>query len=134
MKTFRLPRNYWLGFWIMIGAYTVIRFVFYEPILPVPRWITQYRQVIRWMNMTAVFVVGILVIRTMQERWLLLVWNWVHLLLMGYLGLAALYEYFIAPMPYGIRGSAAPIIEFLIAPVFYMGLGLLYAVVKRERQ
>jgi hypothetical protein len=47
--------------------------------------------------------------------------------MIGYLLLAAAYEYLIAPLPYGIRGSVAPIVEFLISPIIYMAMGLLYA-------
>lgn len=110
----------------MVIAYSVIRFFFYEPLFPVPGWVHEYRQVVRWVNMTFVYVLGILVIRTMSESWLLFTWNLVHIVLISYLILAAAYDYFIAPMPYGIRGSAAPIIEFLISPVFYVVIGLVY--------
>ena len=132
MFRIKLPKHYWLGFWIMILAYTLVRLFFYEPVVPMPSWVHQQRQLIRWINITFVYVVGIFVIRTMEERWLLYLWNLVHVLLIVYLLAAAAYEYFIAPMPYGIRGSAAPIIEFLISPVYYMALGLLYAVTHKE--
>jgi hypothetical protein len=69
----------------------------------------------------------------MKETWMMFLWNLVHILLIAYLGLAEGYEIFIAPMAYGIRSSAAPIIEFLISPVFYMALGLLYAGLHREQ-
>ena len=131
MFRIHLPKNFWIGFWIMVLAYTIVRLFFYEPVVSMPAWVHQNRQLIRWMNVTFVYVVGIFVIRTMEERWLLYLWNLVHLLLIGYLFLASAYEYFIAPMPYGVRGSAAPIIEFLISPVFYIALGVLYHAQKR---
>lgn len=133
MFRIKLPRNYWLGFWIMILAYSIVRLFFYEPVFRMPDWVHGNRQLIRWINITFVYVLGIFVIRTMRERWMLYLWNLVHVLLIAYLLLAAAYEYFIAPMPYGIRGSAAPIIEFLISPVYYMALGLLHAFAHKEQ-
>lgn len=111
----------------MLLAYSLVQFSFNFPIIPVPVWLKHNRQLFRWVNMSFVYVIGIFVIRKMTPAWLLFSWNIVHIVLMGYLMLAAAYEYFIAPMPYGIRGSAAPIIEFLISPVFYVAMGLLYS-------
>ena len=126
----RLPKNYWIGFLILALAYTLVQFLFYHPIIPVVRGLLQYKQTVRWFNITFVYVVGILVIRTMHVSWLMFIWNIVHVVMIGYLLLAAAYEYLIAPLPYGIRGSVAPIVEFLISPIIYMAMGLLYAGVK----
>jgi hypothetical protein len=62
---------------------------------------------------------------------MLFLWNLIHLALLIYLLLAAAYEWALAPLPYGIRGSVAPIIEFLISPVYYIGLGVLYLYLNR---
>jgi hypothetical protein len=123
----RLPKNYWIGFLILALAYTLVQFLFYHPVIPVLRSLLKYKQSVRWFNITFVYVVGIMVIRTMHVNWLLFIWNIVHVVMIGYLLLAAAYEYLIAPLPYGIRGSVAPIVEFLISPIIYMAMGLLYA-------
>ncbi|HMO32056.1 MAG TPA: hypothetical protein PKE07_03570 [Lacibacter sp.] len=131
MPTTRLPDRYWTGLLVLVLAYSLIRLFVYEPFVPLAPWVKTYRQELRWVNITLVYLVGIVVIRRLQVGWMLFLWNLVHLALIGYLVGAALYERFVAPMPYGIRGSAAPLIEFLISPVYYMALGLLYAVVPR---
>ena len=126
MQKINLPRKYWVGLVVMLIAYTVIQFSYNFPIIHVPNWLRSNRQLFRWVNISFVYLVGIVVIRRMEPFWLLFVWNVIHIVLMGYLAIAAAYEYFIAPMPYGVRGSAAPIIEFLISPVFYVVIGLVY--------
>lgn len=122
----QLPKRYWWGMLLLAGLYTLIRLTAYEPVYGQPDWLQINRQLLRWINMVVVFLAGYWVLRPLEPRWMLLLWNGVHLLLMGYLAAAAAWEYWVAPMPYGIRGSAAPIIEFLISPVYYMALGVLY--------
>ena len=129
-----LPKYFWSGFWIMILAYTLVRLFFYEPVVAMPHWVHTKRQLIRWINISFVYVVGIWVIRRMRIGWMLVLWNWVHIALLAYLLLAAAYEWGIAPLPYGIRSSVAPIIEFLISPVYYIGLGVLYLYLNRLKQ
>lgn len=84
----------------------------------------------RWMAIGLVYVVGWLVIKHTGVVWLLAIWHFIHLSLVGYLFLIAVYEYTIAPVPYGIRASVAPVIEFLISPVLYFAAGLVYAIGK----
>lgn len=116
----------------MAVAYTAVQFLLDKSYFSSSSLPVDPRQFIRWINILLIYIVGILVIRTMHPPWLLFTWNLIHIVLIGYLFLAAAYEQFIAPLPYGIRGSAAPIIEFLISPVFYMGMGLLYSVAERK--
>jgi hypothetical protein len=117
----------------MLIGYTLIRMFFYDGVLPAPLWLKEQRQLVRWGNIMFIYIIGILLIRKMDEAWMLWAWNVVHLLLLGYLLIAAFYEFLIAPLPYGLRASIAPIIEFLISPAYYVGLGLLYAFVKKGK-
>jgi hypothetical protein len=127
MLKLKLPRNYWMGLLIMTAAYTAVQFLFNNPYLSSSDIPVDPRQIIRWVNILLIYITGILVIRKMKPGWLLFTWNLVHIVLIAYLFLAVVYEQFVAPLPYGIRGSAAPIIEFLISPVFYMAMGLIYS-------
>ena len=127
----RLPKHFWSGFWIMVLAYSLVRLFFYEPVVSMPRWVYEQRQLFRWINISFVYVVGIFVVRRMMVGWMLFLWNLIHLALLIYLLMAAAYEWAVAPLPYGIRGSVAPIIEFLISPVYYIGLGVLYLYLNR---
>ena len=117
----------------MLIGYTLIRMFFYDGVLPAPLWLKEQRQLVRWGNIFIIYVVGILIIRKMDESWMLWAWNAVHVVLMLYLIFAAAYEYLIAPLPYGLRASVAPIIEFLISPAYYVGLALLYAFVQKNK-
>ena len=127
-----LPKHFWLGFWVMLIGYTLIRMFFYDGVLPAPHWLKEQRQLVRWGNIFIIYVVGIFIIRKMDEACMLWAWNAVHIILMVYLLLAAVYEYLIAPLPYGLRASVAPIIEFLISPAYYVGLAILYAFVHKK--
>jgi hypothetical protein len=128
-----LPKHFWFGFWVMLIGYTLIRMFFYDGVLPAPHWLKEQRQLVRWGNIFIIYIVGILIIRKMDESWMLWAWNAVHVVLMLYLIFAAAYEYLIAPLPYGLRASVAPIIEFLISPAYYVGLALLYAFVQKNK-
>jgi hypothetical protein len=130
----RLPKHFWSGFWIMVLAYSLVRLFFYEPVVSMPRWVHEQRQLFRWINISFVYVVGIFVVRRMRVGWMLFLWNLIHLALLIYLLMAAAYEWAVAPLPYGIRGSVAPIIEFLISPVYYIGLGVLYLYFNRTHK
>ena len=130
----KLPKHFWSGFWVMVIAYSLVRLFFYEPVVRMPAWVYQQRQLFRWINISFVYVVGIFVVGRMKVGWMLFLWNLVHLALMGYLLLAAVYEWGIGSLPYGIRGSVAPIIEFLISPVYYIGLGVLYMYIDSREQ
>lgn len=77
-----------------------------------------------------VYLVGWLVIKNTGVAWLQAIWHFIHLSMVGYLILIAVYEFTIAPVPYGIRASVAPVVEFLISPVLYFGAGLVYVIVK----
>jgi hypothetical protein len=130
----RLPKHFWSGFWIMVLAYSLVRLFFYEPVVSMPRCVYEQRQLFRWINISFVYVVGIFVVRRMRVGWMLFLWNLIHLALLIYLLMAAAYEWAVAPLPYGIRGSVAPIIEFLISPVYYIGLGVLYLYFNRTHK
>jgi hypothetical protein len=130
----KLPKHFWIGFWVMLVAYTLIRMFFYDGVLPAPQWLKEQRQLVRWGNITLIYVIGIVIVRKMEEEWLLWAWNAVHLLVMLYLMLLAAYEHLIGDLHYGLRASVAPIIEFLISPAYFVCLGLLYAFVKGSRK
>jgi hypothetical protein len=75
---------------------------------------------------------GAVVLRKTGEAWLKYVWHLIHLLLIFYLLLIAFVEYFILPVPYGIRASVAPVVEFLVSPLLYMGAGVVYVSIHRQ--
>jgi hypothetical protein len=131
MKRLQLPPDYWRGMLLMVLVYTLVQLLFYHPPFALPAWVQTYRQVFRWVTITIVYVTGIYVLKNSSEAWLLYLWNLVHLVVIGYLLLLAAYEYLIAPVPYGLRASVEPIVEFLVSPIIYIGMGILYAGIKK---
>jgi|GEM_PF-1112475 len=122
----RFPKNYWAGLLVVLAVYTFVQLLFYHPLFTAPEFFKSFRQPLRWLTITIVYVTGVQVLKRTEEDWLKFIWHFIHLLLIFYLLLIAFVEYFIMPVPYGIRASVAPIIEFLISPLLYMGLGVVF--------
>jgi hypothetical protein len=124
------PKKYWKGLVFVLLAYTVVQLISYQSFFRLPAFIQQNKQLMRWMAIAIVYLVGCLVLKGTGVVWLLGLWHMIHLSLVGYLFFIGIYEYTIAPVPYGIRASVAPVVEFLISPLLYFAAGLVFAVVK----
>lgn len=124
------PSHFWKGLFFVLLAYSAVQLMSYQSFFQLPAVIQQNKQLMRWMAIGLVYLVGCLVIKNTGVAWLLAIWHFIHLSLVGYLFLIAVYEYTIAPVPYGIRASVAPVVEFLISPVLYFAAGLVYAIGK----
>jgi hypothetical protein len=124
------PRQFWKGLVFILLAYTVVQLISYQSFLRLPTIIQENKQLMRWMAIALVYSVGCLVLKANGVAWLLSIWHLIHLSLVGYLFLIGIYEYTIAPVPYGIRSSVAPVVEFLISPLLYFAAGLVYAMSK----
>ncbi len=133
MKRLQLPPDYWRGMLIMVLVYTLVQLLFFHPPVQLPAWVHTYRQLIRWLTITIVYITGIYVLKNSKEAWLLYLWNLVHIVAIGYLAVLGVYEYLIAPVSYGLRASVEPIVEFLVSPIIYVGMGILYAGVHRNQ-
>lgn len=121
------PKHFWMGLVFILLTYTFIQLM-YSPFFPTTIFgPIKTRQLFRWSTIGIVYVVGSVVLRWTAVRWLIQIWHLIHLSLITYLVLVAGWEYLISPVPYGIRSSVSPIIEFLISPILYLGSGLLYA-------
>jgi uncharacterized membrane protein YwzB len=124
------PRQYWKGLVFVLLAYTVVQLISYQSFFRLPAIIQENRQLMRWMAIAVVYLVGCFVLKGTGVAWLLGIWHVIHLSLVGYLFLIGIYEYTVAPVPYGIRASVAPVVEFLISPLLYFAAGLVFAVVR----
>jgi hypothetical protein len=127
------PQNFWKGFIVIIIAYTIVQLFFNDIIAYLPLPFKINRQFARWLTIFFIYVTGTRVLKSTKEAWMLAIWHIIHLGLIGFLMFIAFYEYFIAPVTYGIRASVAPIIEFLISPVLYMSAGLIYKAILKNR-
>ena len=124
------PKQYWKGLAFVLLAYSVVQLISYQSFFRLPAIILENKQLMRWMAIALVYMVGCLVLKGTGVAWLQAIWNLIHLSLVGYLFLIGMYEYTIAPVPYGIRASVAPVVEFLISPLLYFAAGLVYALGK----
>lgn len=124
------PWQYWKGLVFVLLAYTGVQLISYQSFFRLPVIIQENRQLMRWIAIAVVYLVGWMVLKGTGVAWLLGIWHVIHLSLVGYLFFVGLYEYAIAPVPYGIRASVAPVVEFLISPLLYFAAGLVFAVVK----
>lgn len=127
------PENYWKGLIIIFIAYTLVQLLFYHPLIQLPQFVKTNRQLLRWVTITIVYITGVIVLKRTNEDWLKFVWHLIHLVLIFYLLLIAFVEICITPVSYGIRASVAPIIEFLISPLLYLGAGVVYMSLKKEK-
>jgi hypothetical protein len=130
MKNIYFPKNFWKGLLMILLAYSIIHLL---PYLNLPKFYifsTAMRQPMRWITISIVYLVGVRVLKSTNELWLLTFWHFVHISLITYLLIVAFFEYFVSAVPYGIRASVAPIIEFLISPVLYLCAGLIYHAVQ----
>jgi len=127
------PQNFWKGFVVIIIAYSIVQLFFNDIIAYLPLPFKINRQFARWLTIFFIYVIGTRVLKSTKESWMLAIWHIIHLGLIGFLMFIAFYEYFIAPVTYGIRASVAPIIEFLISPVLYMSAGLIYKAILKNR-
>lgn len=127
------PDNYWKGLIIILLAYTLVQLSFYLPLIQLPQFVKTNRQFLRWVTITIVYITGVLVLKRTNEDWLIFVWHLIHLVLIFYLLLIAFVEICITPVPYGIRASVAPIVEFLISPLLYLGAGVVYMSLQKKQ-
>jgi len=133
MQGFYFPKNFWKGLLMILLAYTIVQLLVYQHLFNLDHYIAAMRQPIRWLTITFVYLVGVRVLKSTNELWLLTFWHIVHVSLIAYLIIVAFFEYFITAVPYGIRASVAPIVEFLISPVLYMCAGLIFHTVQSNK-
>lgn len=129
----RFPKNYWKGLILVLLAYTTVQLLIARPDIEIPGYPGLFRQLFRWFTIALVYVTGGFVLKQTGIGWLASIWHLVHLTLIGYLAIVTAFEYLIAPVSYGIRASVAPIVEFLISPVLYLGSGLVYAIYMQDK-
>jgi hypothetical protein len=129
----KFPNNYWKGLVLILLAYSTIQLLLSRPDVEIPGFPGLFRQLFRWFTIALVYLTGGFVLHRTGITWLTGIWHLVHVTLIAYLGLVTCWEYLVAPVAYGIRASVAPIVEFLISPVLYLGAGLVYAIYMQDK-
>lgn len=128
----KFPKGFWKGLAIIFLVYTLLQLMMHHPFFGQLHINGIYKQVVRWVNIFIVYLIGALVLQQSEVKWMSAIWHLIHLVLIGYLFSIAGWEYLVSPIPYGLRASVAPIVEFLISPVLYLGSGVLYYSLSRQ--
>ena len=126
MNTENYPRNYWKGFIALFLAYSLLQLFYYLPTTILPNFLKRWPLSPLWIMLVSVYVMGALILRGTDIRWLAIIWHIVHITLATFALTLLAYGRFIGPLPLGLGTSFRPIIEFLISPIPYMAIGLLY--------
>lgn len=134
MQNIYFPKNFWKGLLMILLAYSFIHLLPYLGLNNFYKFNAVMRQPMRWLTITLIYLVGVRVLKSTNELWLLTFWHVVHVSLITYLIIVAFFEYFVSAVPYGIRASVAPIVEFLISPILYLCAGLIYHAVQVNKQ
>lgn len=125
-RTGSYPRHYWTGFIMLLLAYTALQFVYYLPAGLLPKMIRRSGLSPLWFLLVIVYVAGSVILRQTRVAWLNAIWHLVHITLITF-SLAVLgYARLAGSVPIGVSAAVRPIMEFLISPILYLAMGLLY--------
>ena len=131
MPSSSFPKDFWKSLIGLLVLYTLLQLIYFIPESSFPEAVRRIRLSPLWFLLAVVYAAGWLVIRQWEVSWLLMIWHVVHISLAGYALATLAYMRFIGPVPNGIATSIRPIVEFLISPVLYLALGLLYRTTRR---
>lgn len=126
MNTGRYPNGFWKGLLILLPVYTLLQLLYYLPEASLPRFIGSLVLSPVWLTLPFAYVLGWMLMRRWDAAWVVAVWHMVHFALVGFAMCVLFYGRFIGPVPRGIADSIQPVVGFLISPILYLGLGLLY--------
>jgi hypothetical protein len=126
MRSGTYPRNYWKGFAALLLAYTLLQLVYYVPEAMMPEVVKKTTFSPIWLLLVVVYAAGGWILSKTGVGWMRALWHIVHISLIAFAMLVLAYGRLIGPVPYGIAASVRPILEFLISPVLYLAVGLLY--------
>lgn len=126
MELTRPVRGYWEGLAWVLGAYVLIQFMY-----RIPRYAWESKSSVYliapfWYLLSVVYLWIGERLRRLDVRWVYAVWHILHILLIGCnVGILG-YRKIAGELPYVFTSTARGITEFLISPVLYITLGLLY--------
>ena len=123
--------HFWKGLAALLLMYTMLQLVYYLPSSALPGWFRKTALSPLWILLAVVYATGWWILGQAGVPWLIGIWHFVHIALAGFALAILAYGYFIGPAPQGLAASVRPIVEFLISPVTYLGLGLLYRSTRR---
>jgi hypothetical protein len=117
---------YWKGSGWVLGGYVLLQLAYRIPRETWPDIVRDHAIPPFWLLLSVVYLWVGGRLRRLDAGWVRAVWHVLHILLFvcvaGMLG----YRRYIGDIPYGMTSTAKTITEFLISPVLYITLGLLY--------
>lgn len=125
------PKKYWNDLGVLLVIYSMMQLVYYIPKSALPETVQILRISPLWLLLLIVFLTGSRIVKKWNVPWLLLVWQAVHIVLIGLLMIKVAYVSFIGPIPIGIVSIYKSVMEFLISPLLYLGIGLIHRSIKQ---
>jgi hypothetical protein len=125
-RTGSYPRHYWTGLTLLLLAYTALQFVYYLPASSLPKIIKKSGLSPLWFLLVVVYVAGSVILRQTRVAWLNAIWHLVHISLITFALAVLVYGRLAGSVPIGVSAAVRPILEFLISPILYLAMGLLY--------
>jgi len=125
-RTGSYPRHYWTGLMLLLLAYTALQFVYYLPASSLPKIIKKSGLSPLWFLLVIVYVAGSVILRQTRVAWLNAIWHLVHISLITFALAVLVYGRLAGSVPIGVSAAVRPILEFLISPILYLAMGLLY--------
>jgi hypothetical protein len=81
----------------------------------------------------AVYLVGTSHLGTLEDKWMSSLWHFVHISGLLILTCLGLFDLLISDISFNMRRFALTVLEFLISPVLYVGMGLLNRSLKQQK-
>lgn len=120
-----MKRGFWTGLILILIIYTLVYLFFYEApyTIDIPRRI---RHLIKFCILITVYLIGSYHLKLNNIRWMYLIWHFIHITGIGLITSFGLYDLLVSPTPMFIRNLLDSINEFLISPILFVGMGILY--------
>lgn len=120
-----MKRGFWTGLIIILIIYTLIYLFFYDApyFNDIPR---RLRHLIKFFILITVYLIGGYHLRLNNIKWMYIIWHFIHITRIGIITSFGLYDFLVSPTPIFIRSFLNSINEFLISPVLFVGMGILY--------
>jgi uncharacterized membrane protein (DUF485 family) len=126
MRIGTIAGNYWTGLVVLLVGYLLLQLLYFYPTDALPEAVKGFPLSPVWWLLAVVYLAGGWILNQVGVRWQLVVWHVVHIFLISYAMTVLAVSRFIGSVPYSILSTVRPILEFLISPVLYIAMGLLY--------
>ncbi len=124
------PKNYWKGLLALIPLYTIAQLIYYLPTTDIPIPINIFPLSPVWLLISIIFLTGWWILKKIGVQWIISIWKGVHIMIIGIVLIILVGNKAFDVGPLGILSSVRPMIEFLISPILYIALGIIYRIHK----